>query len=95
MSQPTISSKRVTLTSDYNHFDILPMKKFHECSIRIPETIMLEKGFIRDWVFNSHKIPNHPILKKKKENITPLAVVRTFCIKFGYGPVIQGASNIR
>jgi hypothetical protein len=34
--------------------------------MRIPETVLLDKGFVRDWVFNSHKIPNHPILKKRK-----------------------------
>ena len=95
MSKPTISSKKITLISEYNHFDLLPMKKFFECTIRIPETIMLEKGFIKDWVFNSHKVPNHPILKKKRENASPLTVVKAFCTKMGYGSVIQGASTIR
>lgn len=63
--------------------------------MRIPETVLLEKGFIKDWVFNSHKISNHPILKKRKENLSTFAVVRAFCIKNGYGQVIAGCTNIR
>lgn len=66
MKAPLISSKKINLSSEYCYFDLLPLKKFHECNMRIPETILLEKGFIKDWVFNSHKISNHPILKKKK-----------------------------
>lgn len=57
--------------------------------------MLLEKGYIKDWVFNSHKIATHPILKKKKENLIPYAVVKSFCYKFGYGAQIQGCSNIK
>lgn len=93
--QPVISSKKILLNSDYNYFDLLPIKRFHECNSRIPETILLEKGFIKEWVFNSKKEHNHPILKKKRENTSPLAVVKAFCTKMGYGPIIKTASNIR
>ena len=55
---------------------------------------MLENGFIQDWIFNSHKIPTHPLLKKKKENMSMLAVAKTFCSKFGYNNITHNSSSI-
>lgn len=49
----------------------------------IPDTILLEKGMIKEWLFNSGK-QEGKILKKKKENSTPLNVVKTFCLNCGY-----------
>ncbi len=40
-------------------------------------------------------MPNHPILKKKKENLSTFSVVKTFCIRNGYAQAIQGCNNIR
>lgn len=95
MQGPVISSRKINLTSDYLYFDLLPIKKYHECCVRIPETVLLEKGFIKDWVFNSHKIANHPILKKKRQNMSPLAVVKTFAHILGYGKNIHGMTDIK
>ena len=74
--------RRVKLLSDYLGFDLLLMKKPQQCCVRIPETILLDKnGAPRDWVFNSGKLPAHPILKKRKENNTPLIVLKQLCSK--------------
>lgn len=66
MQGPVVSSKKITLSSDFFYFDMFPFKKYQECIVKIPETVLLEKGFVREWLFNSHKQTNNPILKKKK-----------------------------
>jgi hypothetical protein len=50
---------------------------------------------MRDWVFNSSKVMGHPILKKKKENMVAIAVIKMLCGKNGYGKEVQECSRIR
>lgn len=60
-------SRRIKLNSEYDGFDLFLIKKPMQCTIKIPETILIDKyGAPKDWIFNSGKIPKHPILKKKK-----------------------------
>ncbi len=74
--------RRIKVESDYSGFDFFLLKKPLQCCVRIPETILLDKnGAPRDWIFNSNKLPSHPILKKRKENLLPFAIIRNFCSK--------------
>lgn len=59
--------RRVKVISDYAGFDFFLIKKPLQCTLRIPETILLDKyGAPKEWIFNSGKLPHHPILKKRK-----------------------------
>ena len=51
-----------------------------ECFCSIPDTILLEKGHIKHWFFNSSKEGNK-ILKKKKINCQPINIIKHFCQK--------------
>ena len=82
-TEKAVEYRRVQLQSDYLGFDFFLVKKPQQCCIRIPETVLLDKnGSPRDWIFNSGKLPTHPILKKKKENNSPLIILKQLCSKF-------------
>jgi hypothetical protein len=75
--------RRVKIISDYSGFDFFLIKKPLQCTIRIPDTVLLDKyGAPRDWIFNSGKLPHHPILKKRRENLLPLNITKNICSKF-------------
>jgi hypothetical protein len=58
------------------------MKRVRDCSVRIGEFVLLDKyGVPKEWLFNSSKLPKHPILKKKRENLYPLSIVKSFAGK--------------
>lgn len=43
---------------------------------------MLDKyGDPKEWIFNSGKLPHHPILKKRKQNLIPLLILKSLCGK--------------
>jgi len=75
--------------------DFLLLKKPLQCSVLIPETVLLDKnGAPREWLFNSHKLPSHPILKKRKENLLPFTIIRSFCAKHVPMPQLSGIKTI-
>jgi hypothetical protein len=80
-SQPA-EIRRIRLVSEYSGFDLFLIKKPQQCALRIPETILLDKyGSPKEWIFNSGKVPGHPILKKRKENLIPLLILKVLCSK--------------
>lgn len=83
MKRGNTDYRRIRIGSDYSGFDFLLLKKPLQCKVRIPETILLDKnGAPRDWIFNSNKLPHHPILKKRKENLLPFIIIRSLCAKY-------------
>ena len=66
-----------------------------QCTIKIPDTVLLDKhGSPKEWIFNSGKLPSHPILKKRKENLTPLAIIKNLCGKYVHPNLITSYTNI-
>lgn len=87
--------RRIKVESDYSGFDFFLLKKPLTCCVKIPETILLDKnGAPRDWIFNSNKLPSHPILKKRKENLLPFAIIRNFCSKLVPMTQLSGIKTI-
>jgi len=37
----------IKLLSDYSHFDLFAFKKYQSCNVRIPDTALIDKGFIK------------------------------------------------
>lgn len=80
--QASLEARRVRVVSDYAGFDFFLIKKPLACTLRIPETVMLDKyGAPKDWIFNSGKLPLRPILKKRKENLLPFLIIKSICAK--------------
>jgi hypothetical protein len=87
--------RRIKVESDYSGFDFFLLKKPLQSCVRIPETILLDKnGAPRDWIFNSNKLPSHPILKKRKENLLPFTIIRNFCSKHVPATLLSGIKTI-
>ena len=87
--------RRIRLLPDYSGFDLFLLKKPMQCNLLIPETIMLDKnGAPKEWIFNSGKLPHHPILKKKRENLIPLLIIKSICAKHVNATSLQSLKNI-
>ena len=84
----------ISLISQYKFYDMLALRKSHICRVRIPDTITIDKGFIREWLFNSTKDHSHPILKKHHENLSTMNVIKHFCAKLGYGKLAEPCKTI-
>ncbi len=74
--------RRIKIITDYSGFDFFLIKKPVQSAIRIPSTVMLDRnGAPKEWIFNSNKQPHHPILKKRRENLLPLTIIKNICSK--------------
>lgn len=75
-------TKKIKLVSEYSGFDLLLLKKPLQCTVRVPETILVDRfGAPKEWIFNSSKLAHHPVLKKRRENLLPLLIVKSICSK--------------
>jgi len=75
-------SRRIKVVSDYFGFDFFLVKQPLKCTLKIPETVMLDRnGAPKEWIFNSSRLGN-VILKKRKENLLPLSIAKSICLKY-------------
>lgn len=88
-------NRRVKITFQYKGFDLFLVKKPLQCNLHIPETIMIDKyGSPKDWIFNSNKLPHHPILKKRKQNLIPLLILKSLLGKHINATSLSTLKNI-